>query len=134
MTAQELQRKEKQEVNGGERTRAGRAYLPDVDIYEDDSSLWLWADMPGVDQNDVSVDLHDDVLTIRGEVSLEAYEGLTPLHTEYNVGNFARRFTLADSHRFDTAGIKAKLSRGVVTLELPKSQSARQRRIPVQGE
>ena len=78
---QELAPKEKREAQEPERTRPGRTYVPDVDIYEDEQALWLWADMPGVGQNRVDVEVHNGVLTIRGQVSLEEYEGLTPIFT-----------------------------------------------------
>jgi HSP20 family protein len=133
MTTQEITPKQKQEINEADQTRPGRYYLPDVDIREDDDALWLWADMPGVKQENISVDLDEGVLTVRGEVSLEEYEGLDPVYTEYNVGNFVRRFTLPTSSRFDTDRIAARVSAGVLEVEIPKTEQARQRRIPVQA-
>lgn len=133
MTVQELSPKEKQEVEQPGQTRAGRYYLPDVDIREDEDSLWLWADVPGVKQDRISVDLDHDRLTIRGDVDLGDYEGLTPVYTEYNVGNFVRQFTLAAGHRFDVDRISARVANGVLTVQIPKSERARQRRIPVSG-
>ena len=134
MTANELPAKEKKEVAGqDQQTRPGRYFAPDVDIREDDGALWLWADIPGVKQESISVDLDDDTLTIRGDVNLEGYEGLSPVYTEYNVGNFIRRFTLPSTSRFDIARISARLSAGVLTVEVPKSEQARQRRIPVRA-
>lgn len=131
MTAQEIAAKAKQEAGEPDQTRPGRAYLPDVDIREDADALWLWADMPGVPQNRVAVELDRDVLTIRGEVSLERYDGLRPVYTEYNVGNFFRRFTLPSSGRFDVDGITARMSAGVLEVKIPKSDRARHRQIPV---
>jgi HSP20 family protein len=131
MTTDELTPKEKQEVAGSQQTKPGRYYSPDVDIREDEKSLWLWADIPGVKPDSVSVDLDNDTLTIQGDVELADYEGLTPVYTEYNVGNFLRRFSLAASRHFQVDGISARVSNGVLTVEIPKSQQARQRRIPV---
>lgn len=133
MATQELTPKEKQEVTESQQTRPGRYYAPDVDIREDENSLWLWADIPGVKQDSITVDLDNDTLTIRGDVDLSDYEGLTPVYTEYNVGNFVRRFTLASSAAFDVEGVTARVSGGVLTVELPKAQHARQRRIPVKA-
>lgn len=129
MTTQELNVRKKQEVSGKEPTRPGKAYVPDVDICETPTALWLWADMPGVDERSVDVDLAEGVLTIEGRVSLDEYEQLTPVYTEYNIGNFRRQFTI--SQDVDVDGIKAKMSNGVLTLELPKSERAKPRRIPV---
>jgi HSP20 family protein len=131
MTTQELQAKEKQELAEREPTRPGRTYVPDVDIRENEEALWLWADMPGVEQQDVEVELHDDVLTIAGRVSTKSYEGLSPLYTEYNVGNFQRRFTLPHGERFDRDQVTAKLTNGVLTVKLPKTEKAKPRRIEV---
>lgn len=131
MTTQELTPKEKQELQEREQTRPGRAYVPDVDIREDEHALWLWADMPGVEQDQVEVELHDNVLRIEGRVSLKDYEGLTPVYTEYNVGNYLRRFTLSTAEQFDRDHISARLQNGVLEVELPKVEKAKPRRIPV---
>lgn len=55
MAEQEITAKEKQQVEGQEKTRAGRFFLPGVDIYEFDDSIKLWVDMPGVKESDVEV-------------------------------------------------------------------------------
>lgn len=132
MTTQELTPKDKQELEGREQTRAGRTYVPDVDIREDEHALWLWADMPGVEQQAIEVELHDDVLRLEGRVSTEDYEGLSPIYTEYNVGNYLRRFTLANGERFDRDKISARLVNGVLEVKLPKAEQAKPRRIEVQ--
>jgi HSP20 family molecular chaperone IbpA len=131
MADQELTPKEKQEVKEADQVRPGRSYLPDVDIREDEGALYLWADVPGVKQDAIHVDLDDGVLTICGEISVDDYEGLSPVYTEYNVGNFLRRFTLASNNVFDIDGITARVSNGVLEVVIPKSQKTRQRRIPV---
>jgi HSP20 family protein len=133
MTTHDLTPKAKQEVEQKERTRPGRHYIPDVDIAEDDEGLFLWADMPGVAPNDVDVELVDDTLHIEGRVSLEEYEGLAPLYTEYNVGDWVRRFTLPDGGRYDSERITAKLSNGVLEIRLPKAERAKPRKIQVAG-
>src|SRR2546423_2905691 len=107
MADKELTVKGKQEVTRDEPTRSGRAYQPDVDIYETPNALWLWADMPGVDEKDISVNLGDGVLTIEGRVALDDYKDLTPAYTEYNVGNYLRRFTISSD--VDPDEIKARM-------------------------
>jgi HSP20 family molecular chaperone IbpA len=71
---------EKQQVEGQEKTRAGRFFLPRVDIYEFDDSIKLWVDMPGIRESDVEVTHRDGVLTITGTVSTKAYEKLAAIH------------------------------------------------------
>ncbi len=129
MRPQEPSVRTKQELAGEERTRPGRVYVPDIDICETTDSLWLWADMPGVDEQSVEVKLADGVLSIEGRVSLEDYANLTPVYTEYNVGNFLRRLTLSDD--IDAERIKARIANGVLELELPKAERLKPRRITV---
>ena len=129
MTEQNIATKEKQAVQGQEKTRAGRFFTPEVDIEELSDSLKLRADMPGVKQSDVEVTLNNGILTIVGTVSTEPYEKLAPLYTEYNVGNYFRQFELNED--IDAQRINASMKDGVLELTLPKSERARPRRIEV---
>lgn len=130
MIEQELTTKQKQAAST-ERTRRERYFIPEVDIRETDDALWLQADMAGVASDGVRVELAGDVLEIEGLVSTRDYEGLTPVYTEYNVGNWVRRFTLAEAHRLDPDGVSARLANGVLEVRLPKSARAQTRRIPI---
>jgi HSP20 family protein len=129
MTDQELGVQNKQEMTGEETTRAGRHYHPDVDIYETRESLWLWADMPSVDGRQLSVNLADGMLTIEGGVGVDDYKDLEPVYTEYNVGNYMRRFTISSD--IDADRIQAHVTNGVLELELPKTERAKPRRIDI---
>jgi len=131
MANDDLTPRDKQEVQGGEQTRPGRYYVPDVDIQEGPDGLWLRADMPGVESDAVAVELHDGVLTIQGDVGLASYAGLEPLYGEYRVGPFLRRFTLPERGRFDSERIAAKLVDGVLEVHLPKTEAAKPRRVQV---
>jgi HSP20 family protein len=128
---QEIITKEKQQVEGTERTRSGRYFVPDVDICENDEMLRLWADMPGVTEKDVEVILKDGMLTITGMVDASIYDQLSPRYTEYNVGNFYRQFTL--NEEIDDSRIKARMRNGVLEVELPKREHAKPRKIEVQS-
>jgi HSP20 family protein len=129
MSPQELSVREKQELTRDEPTRAGRTYLPNVDIFETADGLWLWADMPGVDEKSISVNLADGVLSITGQVSLEDYEQLAPVYTEYQVGNYARRFSVSDA--IDSTRTTARMTNGVLEIELPKAEGAKPRKIDI---
>ncbi len=130
MTPQEMTTKEKQELTAEqEKTRPGRYYMPDVDILEFPDHLELTADMPGVSEKDVHVTLEDGVLTIQGTVDAAMYDGLSPLYTEYNVGNYFRQFSLHES--IDASAIKATMRNGVLDLALPKVEAAKPRKIEV---
>ena len=128
MTQQELNVREKQEARD-ESTRAGRTYLPAVDIRETAEGLHLQADMPGVDEQSLNVHLDNGVLTIEGQVDVKQYENLQPVYTEYNVGNYVRRFTL--SNDVDTDRITARMRNGVLDLDIPKAERAKPRKITV---
>ena len=128
---QELQKKEKQEVEGQEQVRPGRFYVSAVDIWEDEDGLTLRADMPGVDPERVTVELNADVLSLQGEVALSDYEGLVPAYTEYNVGHFQRRFTVPNGGRYDREKVQARMTDGVLEVTVPRSEAARPRRITV---
>ena len=77
----------------------------------------------------VDVKVENDVLKIEGWIDFSRYEGLQPVYTEYNIGNYARSFQL--SSKIDQDRISAELRDGVMTLVLPKSEKARPRKIAV---
>ena len=130
--SREIATKEKQQLaKPQEQTRPGRYYVPDVNIYELDESLKLWADMPGVKEEDVNVTLKDGVLTIVGQVATDMYAGLRPMYTEYNIGNYYREFALNED--IDESKIKATLRNGVLELELPKKERVQPRQIEVRS-
>lgn len=131
MTTQELAPSEKKEVSGYEQTLAGRAYVPEVDIFEDTEALWLWADMPGVKSDSVTVELDDDVLSLQGQIATQDYSALAPAYTEYNVGNFVRHFTVPRSGALDHDKISARVVDGVVEVKLPKVEKAKPKRITI---
>ena len=129
MAEQTLSTYKKPEQPQDEHTRPGRTYVPSVDICETPDSLLLRADMPGVDENSVEVNVANGVLSIEGWVSVKEYEHLQPVYTEYNIGNYSRRFTL--SNEIDTNRITAKMVNGVLELELPKAEKAKPRQITI---
>jgi HSP20 family protein len=126
----DIEAKPKQKVERpDETTRPGFYFQPSVDILETPEELLVLADMPGVPPEGLDVRLEGDVLTISGRPKSEEYEGLKPLHVEYNVGGFHRRFTLGET--VDRDAIKAELRNGVLRLRLPKAERAKARRIDV---
>ena len=129
-TPQELAVREKKELaTKEERTVPGRFYVPHTDVYETEEALTVVMEMPGVDRQDVAVELKDDVLRVEGRIDFAKYEGMEPVYTEYNVGHWTRSFALSD--RVDRERIGAQLEDGVLTLTLPKTAEARPRRIAI---
>jgi HSP20 family molecular chaperone IbpA len=130
MTTHDIEAKPKQKVDRpDETTRPGLYFQPAVDIVETPEELLVLADMPGVTPEGLDIRLEGDVLTISGRPKAEDYEGLKPVHVEYSVGGFHRRFTLGEA--IDRDRIKAELKNGVLGLHLPKAERARARRIEV---
>ena len=127
---QELQVQQKREVeNKQESTIPTRQFLPVTDIFETEQSLTLVVEMPGVKKDNVEVRVENDVLTVEGQMDFANYDGLQPVYTEYNVGNYVRSFQL--SSKIDQDGIRAELKDGVMTLVLPKAEKARARKVMV---
>ena len=128
--SQALAVQEKKElVSKEEKTVPARYYVQITDIYETDDALTVVMEIPGVEKKDVEVNVENDVLRVEGRVDFTKYEGLEPLYTEYNVGHFARSFTL--SNRIDQQQITAALDDGVLTVTLKKVQQAQPRRIEI---
>jgi len=129
--SKEIEKTEKKTLATPEETTwAGDTYSPAVDIWETDNAIVLSADVPGATKDKIEIDLSDDTLTIQARVSLEGFEGLRPLYTEYNVGNYFRRFSLGET--IDQEKITADLSDGVLVVSLPKKEKELPRKITVQ--
>jgi HSP20 family protein len=127
---QELQVQQKREVESKqEATIPARVFVPATDIFETDEALTVILEMPGIDKDKVDVKVENDVLKIEGWIDFSRYEGLQPVYTEYNIGNYARSFQL--SSKIDQDRISAELRDGVMTLVLQKSERAKPRKIAV---
>ncbi len=121
--------KVKKSESTGERTVAGKYYVPLTDIIETKKSLIVTMDMPGVDKESINVKLEENILEVDGQIDHSPYNELNPVYTEYNVGHFSRKFTV--SNEIDTGNIEANLSDGVLTLTLPKAPEVQPRHIEV---
>ena len=130
MSPQELQVQKKRELEGKEEsTIPARTFMPTADIYEDRDSLKVILEMPGVEKGNVNVRVEEGVLFVEGRLDLTKYQGLQPLYTEYNIGNYSRSFRL--SNAIDQNKIGAELTDGVLSLTLPKAEKAKPRTIQV---
>ena len=129
-TRTEIQKTEKAGVpTGPEQTRPGPVYSPAVDIFENDNSITVLADMPGVKAQDLKIDLRESVLTLTGRVASPESPNESDVLREFQTGTFFRQFTLSET--IDQGKIDAKLTDGVLRLELPKVEKARPRQITV---
>lgn len=118
-------------AEGPEQTRSGRTYVPAVDIIEKDDELLLLADVPGAKAEGINIDYERGQLTIAAHV--EPRQSPRNVYTlqEYGVGDFVRSFQIGES--VDASNIRAEVSRGVLTLHLPKAEKAKTRKIAVKA-
>lgn len=134
MTSSIAERK-KEELNsmqGGEHTRNKRVFIPSADVYETQETIFVIADMPGVNENSIDITLEKNVLTIHGFTQPHTHQGLKLVYNECPEGDYRRVFLLSDE--VDRDGIQAKVKNGVLKLVLPKSPTARARKIAVRAE
>ena len=107
-----------------------QALSPAVDIAESESGITLFADMPGVSKERLTIKVEGDNLMIEGQARIDVPENIELLHSEVRSPYFRRSFTL--SRDLDPAKIEATLRNGVLQMHIPKSEQARPKRIEVQ--
>ncbi|SFN04090.1 Molecular chaperone IbpA, HSP20 family [Formivibrio citricus] len=112
-----------------EASRSEAALIPAVDVIEDASGIVLYADLPGVSKEKLSLQVEGDTLTIEGEVSIDVPEGMDASHVEVNLPRYRRSFTL--SKELDTTKVSAELNHGVLKLHIPKVAQAQPQKIKV---
>jgi HSP20 family molecular chaperone IbpA len=120
MTDKQIMSKENGSINKVEKALPINRFSPAVDIYETDSELVVLADLPGVKEQALQVEVDRGVLTIEAEQ--EVVEGAARTA-------FYRQFKL--SERIDSDAGVADLKDGVLTLKLPKSEAAKPKKIAV---
>ncbi len=126
----ELSQKNRAEPTGAERLRGGPQFVPQVDIYETEKELVLYADLPGVAPADVDLRYERGELVLHGKVAHPRRQG-TPIAAEYEEGDFYRVFHVHDM--IDGSRIEADCNNGVLTVHLPKEEAAQPKKINVRG-
>ncbi len=121
----------RKEINATRTVRPERVFQPAVDIVESADRFTLTADVPGADSRSIEAHFEDGVLTLRAGVSPRQPEGTRWLVREYGVGAWERTFRIGEG--IDAERIEAICRDGVLTLTLPKAESARPRKIEVRG-
>ena len=114
------------------RAEEADAVVPSIDVRETESEFAIEAELPGMDEKDVSVTLNDGVLTLKGEKKSEREEKKEDYHLmERSYGSFQRSFRVADT--IDVEKVKATFDKGVLKVTLPKRPEAvkAEKRIPI---
>jgi HSP20 family protein len=105
------------------------ALLPPVDVLEDASGITLYADLPGVPKDKLTLHVEAGTLTIEGDVILDMPEGMEVTHSEVNLPRYRRVFTL--SQELDSEKVAAEFNHGVLKLRIPKAAHAQPRKIEI---
>ncbi len=109
--------------------RAEASLLPPVDVIEDAQGITLYADLPGVPKDKVTLHVEDDTLTIEGEVALPVPDGMQASHAEVQLPRYRRVFTL--SKELDADKVTAELNHGVLKLRIPKAEHAQPKKVEI---
>ena len=105
-------------------------WMPPVDIYETESEIVLVAEIPGMDEKDVEVEVRDNILLLRGERKMENDVNKESYHrVERAYGGFQRSFTLPQS--VDSGNIIATYSKGVLEIKMPKTKKVAAQQIRI---
>lgn len=109
--------------------RQEAALWPPVDVVEDGTGITLYADLPGVPRDKLSLRVEGDTLLIEGDVSIDVPQGMEASHAEVHLARYRRQFTL--SKELDVDKVNAELSQGVLRVRIPKAEHAQPRKITV---
>ena len=108
------------------------AWMPSVDIYEDQNRLVLEADLPGLSRDDFELSVENNVITLKGERKFEKkVEGDNYHRVERSYGSFSRSFTLPQT--VTAEGATADFENGILRVSLPKREETKARKIEISG-
>ncbi|GAB4220178.1 MAG TPA: Hsp20/alpha crystallin family protein [Spirochaetota bacterium] len=106
------------------------AWVPSIDVEEDEKSIHVRAEIPGIDEKDLNVTLEDNVLTISGEKKEERKEeNKRYVLAERRFGSFKRSIALPAEVKADN--VKASFKNGVLTVDFEKKEVSQPKRITI---
>jgi HSP20 family protein len=115
---------------GPEEALTTTSFAPPVDIYEDEHTVTLKLEVPGIDEKDIDVRIENNTLTVHGERKIEKEEKEENYRrVERQYGSFTRSFTLPSS--VDLAQVSARYDQGVLKINLAKKAEAKPKLIKV---
>jgi len=107
-------------------------WMPAVDLYEDQDALHLKAEVPGMRKEDIQLSIHDGVLSLSGERTLdEKYTAAEVCRSERSLGRFQRTLTLPVP--VDVEKVKATYKDGILSVVLPKTEESKPKHIEVKA-
>ncbi|HVN71747.1 MAG TPA: Hsp20/alpha crystallin family protein [Desulfomonilia bacterium] len=114
-----------------ERADSFGSFMPQVDMTEDEKSIRINAELPGLDEKDIEISVTDDALTIKGEKKEESeHEGEDVYCTERTYGSFTRVLPIPKQVIVDK--VEATFKKGVLNITLPKSENEQHSRRKVE--
>lgn len=116
------------DTTNGEATRSDKYFTPRVDIFETANELVMYADVPGVAPKDIDLRYEQGELILQGKITSAPRVGHLILG-EYEEGDFYRVFQIHES--IDSTRIEAECKNGVLTVHLPKAQTAKPKQVTV---
>ncbi len=115
---------------GREEALTTSTFAPPVDVYEDEHSITLKIEVPGIDEKDIDVRLENNTLTVHGERKFEKEEKEENYRrVERQYGSFTRTFTLPNT--VDAEKVTANYDKGVLKVQLAKKSEAKPKQIKV---
>jgi len=114
-------------LNPPRRQPAAKAFTPAIDVEEDQERYLLRADLPGVEEKDISLHVHEGKLILSGRREPDATK--STVFRERRAGAFQREFYLGEA--VNSEKIEASYKNGVLTVVLPKKEEVKPRQIPV---
>jgi HSP20 family protein len=112
----------------------GQMMTPTLDVKENEKEIVVKADLPGMDENDINLTIHNGVLSLRGEKKSEHTDQRENYHVmERSYGSFQRSIRLPETIDDDKA--EARFDKGVLTITLPKRPEmiGTQKKIEIKG-
>ena len=115
--------------NGAEQASA-RIWAPAVDIFEDQNEIVVKAELPGLKQEEIDIELTGDTLTLKGERKFEDTQRKDNyVRVERTYGSFQRSFTVGVPVQHDA--VKASYKDGLLEIHLPKSEATKPKKVQV---
>lgn len=121
-----------EDLEGGQPYLGRKAVWPKTNFYDDGDNIIVRFQLPGVFEEDINLQIHNNLLSITGMRKPPLLEGYTVLREERLIDNFSRSFTLPVE--IDAEKTNAVLKNGILTLKLVKAQAARPKKIIVKAE
>jgi HSP20 family protein len=113
-------------------TERGWEWAPSVDISETDGTIILKAEMPGLEAKDIDIDITGDMLTLKGEKKVEEERKEERYYCrERHYGSFQRSFQLPAGIQSDK--VDADFKNGILTVNIPKSEESKQKKIDIKS-